>query len=232
MRVLGLIPARGGSKGVSRKNVRLLGGKPLLRWSVEAALAAHTLASVVLTTEDEEIAAVGRSCGAAVPFLRPADLAADDTPTLPVVQHAVRTLEKLGDRFDAVCLLQPTNPFRKASDIDACVELLAKSDADAVVTILPVPPEYNPHWVYVRRSDGLLRLSTGESEPLPRRQLLPAAFHREGSIYVTRRDTIMEKNSLYGTRVIGYEVTRAGTINIDTPADWLRAEAIMQESVS
>jgi CMP-N,N'-diacetyllegionaminic acid synthase len=232
MRVLGLIPARGGSKGVSRKNVRPLAGKPLLQWTIEAALTARTLTSVVVSTDDEEIAEVGRQCGATVPFLRPIELAADDTPTLPVVQHAVRTLEECGDRFDAVCLLQPTNPFRTSSDIDACVELLATSGADAVISVLRVPSEYNPHWVYFRASDGALSLSTGESEPLPRRQVLPAAFHREGSVYVTRRDVVMESNSLYGTRVIGYELTQSDTINIDTPADWLRAESMMQESVT
>lgn len=227
MRVLGLIPARGGSKGIARKNVRELAGKPLLQWTAEAALLARSLTSVVLTTDDDEIAAVGRRCGLSVPFVRPGELAADDTPTLPVVQHAVRTLEALGERFEAVCLLQPTNPFRKASDIDACVELFRSTGADAVLSILPVPYEYNPHWVFFRTAEGLLRLSTGESQPLPRRQLLPAAFHREGSLYVTRRDVIMEMNSLYGDRVLGYELNAEVTINLDTPADWIRAEAIM-----
>jgi CMP-N,N'-diacetyllegionaminic acid synthase len=232
MRVLGLIPARGGSKGVTRKNIRSLCGKPLLQWTAEAALAAETLARVVVSTEDEEIAEVGRGCGLEVPFLRPWDLAADDTPTLHVVQHALRALEKAGDRFDAVCLLQPTSPFRRSSDIDACIELLAVSYADSVMSILRVPPEYNPHWVYFRADDGSLKLSTGESQPLPRRQLLPPAFHRDGSIYVTRRHVVLEQESLYGTRVLGYEVDRANTINIDTVADWVRAEVMMQEMVS
>lgn len=232
MRVLGLIPARGGSKGVLRKNVRLLGGKPLLQWSIEAALAARSLTSVVVSTDDEEVAAVGRKCGAIVPFLRPSELAADDTPTLPVIQHAVRTLETNGDRFDIVCLLQPTSPFRTAADIDACIELLITSGADSVISVLRVPPEYNPHWVYFTASDGSLSLSTGESEPLPRRQVLPAAFHRDGSVYVTRRDVVIEKSSLYGKRVLGYEVTQPRTINIDTPADLVRADSMTQELVS
>jgi CMP-N-acetylneuraminic acid synthetase len=167
-----------------------------------------------------------------VPFLRPIELASDETPTLPVVQHAVSSLEKVGDRFDAVCLLQPTNPFRTPSDIDACVELLAASHADAVVSVLSVPSEYNPHWVYFRASDGRLRLSTGEFEPLPRRQVLPQAFHREGSVYVTRRDVIMLSNSLYGARVIGYEVSRTDCVNIDTQSDWVRAETMIRELVS
>lgn len=232
MRVLGLIPARGGSKGIARKNVRLLGGKPLLQWTIDAALSARTLTRVVLSTEDDEIAAIGRARGVSVPFLRPPALAADDTATLPVVQHAIRALEELNDRFDAVCLLQPTNPFRTPSDIDCCVRLLQSSGGDSVLAMLPVPAEFNPHWVYFRDEDGTLRLSTGESQPLSRRQLLPPAFHREGSVYVTRRDVIMEKNSLYGSRVFGYEIARSNVVNIDSQADWDRAEAMLKGAMS
>jgi CMP-N,N'-diacetyllegionaminic acid synthase len=231
MRVLGLIPARGGSKGVPRKNIRSLGGRPLLQWTAEAALASRTLSKVVLSTEDDAIASVGRDCGLTVPFRRPVELAEDDTPTLDVIQHAVRALDDLGDRFDAVCLLQPTSPFRKTSDIDACVDLFLASDADAVLSVHRVPQEYNPHWVYFRLPDGSLRLSTGETEPVSRRQLLPPAFHRDGSLYVTRRHVIMDLNSLYGTRVLAYE--SSGTaINIDSEADWERAEATVRDFVS
>ena len=226
MRVLGLIPARGGSRGVPRKNVRLLGGRPLLQWTAEAALGAKSLARVVLSTEDEEIAAVGRSCGVDVPFMRPRELAGDETPTLPVVQHALGILEARGDRYDAVCLLQPTSPFRIAGDIDGCVALLASSDADSVVTVLPVPAEYNPHWVYFGAPNGELRLSTGEAQPIPRRQSLPAAWHREGSVYVTRRDVVMD-GSLYGARTIGYVVDGARSVNIDSPSDWTLAQTML-----
>ena len=122
LRVLGIIPARGGSKGIPRKNIRRLAGKPLLQYSAQAALGARRLARTILSTEDPEIAEVGRTCGLEVPFLRPPELARDDTPTLPVLQHAVRTLEAAGDHYDAVCLLQPTNPFRQSHDIDACIQ--------------------------------------------------------------------------------------------------------------
>lgn len=229
MRVLGIVPARGGSKGIPGKNVRLLGGKPLLAWTAEAALAARRLSRVVLTTDDERIAEVGRGCGLEVPFLRPAELAQDDTPTLPVLRHAVAELEKTGDRFDAVCLLQPTSPLRRAGDIDGCIELLETEDLDAVASVLPVPVEHNPHWVYFRDGDGLLRLATGEEQPIPRRQELPPAFHRDGAVYVTRRDVLMEGNSLYGRRLGGYLVEALAdtrSVNLDTPADWERAEKL------
>lgn len=225
MRVLGIVPARGGSKGIPGKNVRPLGGKPLLAHTAEAALAARRLSRVVLTTDDEKIAEVGRSCGLEVPFLRPAELARDDTPTLPVLQHAVAELEKTGDRFDAVCLLQPTSPFRRAGDIDGCIELLETEGLDAVVSVLAVPPEHNPHWVYFRDGGGLLRLATGEDQPIPRRQELPPAFHRDGSVYVTRRDVLMEGNSLYGRRLGGF-LADSRSVNLDTPADWERAERL------
>lgn len=227
MRVLGLVPARGGSKGVPRKNVRPLGGRPLVAWTAEAALGARALARVVLSTDDADVAVAGRACGLEVPFVRPAELARDDTPTLPVVQHAVRQLEAGGDRFDAVCLLQPTSPFRTSADIDACVALLAEG-ADTVLSVLPVPHEYNPHWVYVRGDGGALRLATGEAAPVPRRQALPPAFHRDGAVYVTRRDVVMEQGSLYGARVVGYETDPARAVNIDTPDDWARAERMVE----
>src|SRR5262249_2081136 len=223
MRVLGLVPARGGSKGIPRKNIRPLAGKPLLQYTAEAALGAGRLSTVVLSTEDEEIADVGRTCGLRVPFLRPKDLAEDTTATLPVVQHAVRWLERNGESFDAVCLLQPTNPLRRAVDIDSCLDLLEQSDADAVISVLPVPAEHNPLWVYFEGADGTLRLSNGEVEPIPRRQELPNAFHRDGSVYATKTQVVMQKNSLYGDRVVGYLIDPVCSVNIDGPEDWDRA---------
>ncbi|HET9530019.1 MAG TPA: acylneuraminate cytidylyltransferase family protein [Blastocatellia bacterium] len=226
-RVLGLIPARGGSKGVPRKNIKLLCGKPLLEYTAQAALASRLLSRVILSTEDEEIAEAGRRCGLEVPFLRPQELAADDTPMLPVIEHAVRWVEERGERFDAICLLQPTNPLRRAEEIDGCIELLIGTGADSVVTVLPVPAEYNPHWVYFQTEEGTLYLSTGEASPISRRQDLPPAFHREGSVYVTRRDVLMETGSLYGRRLVGYRLDPAGSVNIDTVEDWQRAALML-----
>jgi CMP-N-acetylneuraminic acid synthetase len=227
MRVLGLIPARGGSKGIPRKNIKPLCGQPLLWYTAQAALAARRLSRVILSTEDDEVAAIGRECGVETPFKRPPELARDDAPMLPVAQHAMRWCEEHGDRFDALCLLQPTNPLRRAEDIDACIELLETSDADAVATVLPVPAEYNPHWVYFADDDGFLRLSTGEATPIPRRQELPRAFHREGSVYVVRRDALMDGDSFYGRRFKGFVLDPARSANIDTPEDWERAAALL-----
>lgn len=231
MNVLGVIPARGGSKGVPRKNARLLCGKPLLAYTAESALSAHRLARVILSTDDEEIAEIGRRCGLEVPFIRPAELATDTAPMLPVVQHVLRWTEARGDCFDAVCLLQPTNPLRRAADIDACIDLLEKSGSDSVVTVLPVPEEHHPYWVYLQDDSGFLRLSNGATEPLPRRQELPVAYHRDGSVYVTRREVVMEQNTLYGSRMQGYPVSGRPSVNIDGLEDWEAAEEFIASGV-
>lgn len=226
-KVLGLIPARGGSKGVPRKNIRLLHGKPLLEYTAEAALNARRLSRVILSTDDPEIAEAGRQCGLDVPFMRPPDLASDQSPMLPAIQHVLRTLAEKGEHYDALCLLQPTTPLRRAEHIDGCIELMEQRGVDCVVTMLPVPAEYNPHWVYFQDKEGFLRLSTGEETPIPRRQALPPAFHREGSVYVSRTNVIQEQNSLYGRSVAGFLMEQGSSVNIDTMEDWQEAERLL-----
>lgn len=228
MRVLGLVPARGGSKGVPGKNIRPLGGRPLLAWTAAAARRAESLDRLVLSTDSEEIAAVGREHGLDVPFLRPPELARDDTPTLPVVIDALERLERRGDRFDAVCLLQPTHPFRHPAEIDRAVELLARSGADAVVSVLPLPTRHHPAWAYFQAPDGSLRLALEgpEGAPPPRRQELLPAVHREGSLYLTRRDVVMERGSLYGDRLLGITLSDDPRVDIDTEDDFRAAERL------
>lgn len=230
LRIVAIVPARGGSKGIPRKNIRPLAGRPLLEYTATAALAARGLTRVVLSTDDAEIAEIGRRCGLDVPFMRPAELARDDTPSLPVVQHAMRWLEDHGETYDAVCLLEPTSPFRRAADIDACIELLVKTGADAVASVLPVPHVYNPHWVFFRDPEGLLHLSTGEAAIIPRRQLLPPAFHRDGSVYVTRRDVLLVQNSLYGKRLVGYPIPPEFSHDLNTEEDWRLAEERLRQA--
>lgn len=227
MKILGLIPARGGSKGVPRKNIKLLNGRPLLAYTADAALKSKKITRVILSTDDAEIAAVGRKCGLDVPFMRPAELANDTAGSFPVVRHALESLEKDGEFFDAVCLLQPTNPLRRSEDIDGCIALFAKMNADSVISILPVPHENNPRWVFWKCKDGKMRISTGEKEPIARRQDLPPAFRRDGSIYISSRETI-SNGSLYGENVIGYEIDARFSANIDTLEDWLAVEQIMK----
>lgn len=204
----------------------------MLQYTAEAALEARHLTRVILSTESDEIANVGRQCNLEVLFQRPPELSRDETPMLPVVQHALAFMERLGERLDAVCLLQPTNPLRRGEDIDACIELFQTSQADAVISVLPVPSEHNPHWVYFTDESGALRLSTGESEPIPRRQDLPPAYHREGSVYVTRRSTLVEGGNLYGKRLLGYVMDHHRSVNIDNLDDWERAEQLLMARVT
>lgn len=227
MKVLAIIPARGGSKGIPRKNIRLLCGKPLLQYTAEAALKVRTLDDVLLSTEDEEIARVGVQLGLRVPFLRPAELAQDDTPTLPVLQHAVSFMEKNGATYDFICLLEPTNPLRTSATIEKCLLLLQNSAADSVMTVRPVPHQFNPHWVYFEGSGGFLKLTTGEAQPIPRRQNLPKALHRDGSVYCVRTSILMKQNSLYGEKILGVPVSEEESINLDTISDWEKAEKIL-----
>lgn len=223
-RVLGLIPARGGSKGVPGKNVRKLGGRPLIEWTIDSALEARALSAVVVSTDDPEIGRVADAAGAEVPFLRSAELASDASPTLPVIIDALDRLAAVGRTFDAVCLLQPTSPFRPTHLIDEAVDRLVAERADSVVSVLRIPFHHHPDWALITGDDGFARWATGLSEPPPRRQALSAAFHREGSLYVTRTE-VLRRGSLFGPRILPIEVA-GPTVNIDTPDDWVLAEQL------
>lgn len=227
-RVLGLVPARAGSKGVPGKNTRLLAGRPLLAYTADAALAAERLDRVVLSTEDPAIARLGEELGLEVPFLRPPSLAEDDTPMLAVLRHALDELEgsDAGEPYEAVCLLQPTSPVRAPGLVDRCVERFEATGADAVVTMVPVPAEHNPHWVYVAGPDGRLVLATGDAEPLSRRQDLPPAWHRDGCVYVLSAAGIRAGRP-YGDRVEAVVQDPDRLVNIDDLEDWARAETLL-----
>jgi CMP-N,N'-diacetyllegionaminic acid synthase len=232
MRILGFIPARGGSKGVPGKNIRQLGGKPLLYYTLASAKESRLLSRCILSTEDEAIARCGRELGADVPFLRPTELAQDDTPTLPVVQHVLKMLAEKGESYDAVCLLQPTSPFRREMLIDDCIRKFTESGAHTLISVRKVPAEYNPHWAFEEQSDGSLRISTGEEQIIPRRQALPTAWHRDGQIYISLCTTIMNDNSLFGRKVVGLDNSLSSPINIDTMDDWKEAEEYIKAQAS
>ena len=212
------------------KHLRVLAGKPLLCYTAEAALEACHLTHVLLSTDDAQIAALGRSCGLEVPFLRPLELARDDTPMFPVVAHALAWLRDHGAYPDAVCLLQPTCPLRRAEHIDAAIEHFAASDADSLVTVLPIRPRYHPHWAYLTDDRGFLCPATGGAAPVPRRQELVPAYHREGSIYLTRIATVERCGNLYGRKILPYPMDPAQSVNIDDEADWEMAERLLKET--
>lgn len=223
MRVLGLVPARGGSKGVPRKNLRPLAGEPLLAYTARAARDSGVLDRVVLSTDDDEIAGLGRAVGLEVPFVRPAALAADDTPMLAVVQHAVAALTGAGWQPDAIVLLQPTSPLRRASHIRDAVALLQESGADSVVSVVEVPRHLSPDYVMAIRG-GVLQPFLPEGARVTRRQDARPAYSREGTVYACWRRTLERTGGIYGDHCRPLVIDAADALSIDSQADWEEAE--------
>lgn len=224
-RVLGVIPARGGSRGVPRKNLARVGGAPLVVHAVRQAAAAETLARCVVSTDDAEIAAAAREAGGDVPFLRPDALARDDTPTLPVLLHALETLEAAGDeRYDWVCILQPTSPLRRPEDIDRTVRLAWETGADSVVTVCRAP-----HPAKLKRIvDGrLVPYVVPEQEGARRQDLGDAAWRRNGAVYVIRRD-VLDSGRLLGDDCRAVEMPPERSIDVDAPSDLLLLRALWE----
>ena len=226
---VGLIPARGGSKGIPRKNLALVAGKPLLAWTADSALAARGLNAVILSTDDDEIAEAGRACGLEVPFRRPSALASDTAASIDVLLHAVEWLDREGRRADVIVLLQPTAPLRTSDDIDTALKLLNDTHADSVVSVAEVPAHYSPDWQLHRATSGELRLRGDRplAEIVPRRQLLPTTFYRNGAVYAVRRDILVSQRSLYGDRCVGYVMPAERSVNVDTLDDLAEADRLL-----
>ncbi|MDP3358904.1 MAG: acylneuraminate cytidylyltransferase family protein [Lutibacter sp.] len=228
MKILAIIPARGGSKGVPGKNIKMLGGKPLIAYTIQAAKKAKLLTETILSTDSDEIIQVAQTYGLEVPFKRPASLATDESPTILTVLHALDYFSAKGIKFDAVCLLQVTNPFRTSEFIDQAIEKFKNSKADSLISVLKVPHEFNPHWVFEENPTGNLKISTGETEIIPRRQALPTAYYRDGSIYITKTEVLLNQKSFYGKSIAYLEADELIHVNIDTLADWEKAEKMLK----
>ncbi len=227
MNVLGLVPARGGSKGLPGKNTLPLHGKPLLAYAVEAAAGSGVIDRTVLSTDSEEIAAVGRAWGLEVPFLRPPTLAADDTPMLPVIAHAVRYLDEQGWEPDIIVLLQPTSPLRTPAHIRRSVELLQETGADSVVGVLELPRHLSPDYVMRVDESGRLVPFLPEGARITRRQDARVACVRDGTVYTFWRRTLLEQQSIYGRDCRPMVVSALESLTIDGPEDWADAERRM-----
>jgi CMP-N,N'-diacetyllegionaminic acid synthase len=222
-RVLAIVPARGGSKGVPGKNVRTLAGRTLLDYTALAARDSGVIDRMVLTTDSAEIAEAGKRAGLEVPFLRPPELAQDDTPMLPVIQHAVDALAAEGWTTDVIVLLQPTSPLRRASHVRDVVAKLQETKADSVVTVVELPRHLSPDYV-MRIEDGVLRPFLPEGARVTRRQDARPAYSRDGTVYACWRATIETWGNIYGQRCQPLILDAADSLSIDTPADWAEAE--------
>jgi CMP-N,N'-diacetyllegionaminic acid synthase len=231
--VLGVVTARAGSKGIPGKNTRLLAGKPLIAYTIECALASGAFDRLILSTDDEEAARIARELGCEVPFIRPAELSADDTPHLPVMQHAVTWMrDQQGYEADWVMILMPTSPLRQPSHIVESVALALASGADSVVSVDEIPAHFNPMRAVTIDSGGWARLLVGD-RPVKRRpvrrQDQPKAWVFNGAIYLFRGSLLTDKNepSLYGDRVAAYVMPAPYGTNIDDPEDWAKVERLL-----
>jgi len=228
LKILGLITARGNSKGIPKKNIAPAAGRPLIAWTIEAARWARSIDRVVVSTDDPEIAAVSRQWGAEVPFSRPDELARDDSPHIPVVIHAVEWLMKEeGYHPDYVMLLQPTSPLRESQDIDAAVALAVEKGADAVVSGFEAPA----HPYIIKRIDAQGRLADYVDCPegyLPR-QALPPAYALNGAVFLVRRQVLLDEQTLYPANTLAYIMPPERSLDVDTPWDLHLADLILRD---
>lgn len=213
-----MVPARGGSKGIPRKNLQLLGGRSLVGHAVDLALATDVIDHVVLSTDDEEIAEEGRLAGLEVPGLRPAELATDHATGHAVWRHAhVEAESRTGSQFDLSILLQPTSPFRAPSDVADCIATLTEGKFDAVTTVSPTPSHFAPEKTMTLDESGHLRPYLGEGFQSTR-QLIPSYHHLNGACYAARRPVVLDAVNVFGPNT-GAVVMEGPMVNIDEPFD-------------
>ena len=224
--VLGIVPARGGSKGVPGKNVRPLAGRTLLEYTARAARESGVLDRVILSTDSPDIADTGRQAGLDVPFMRPATLAADDTPMLPVILHALESLARDGWSPDIIVLLQPTSPLRRPDHIRDAVTSLRDTNADSVVTVVEIPRHLSPDYV-MRIDGGRLHPFLPEGARVTRRQDARPAYSRDGTVYAFWRATIERFGSIYGDDCRPQLIDARESLSIDSLADWDAAERLL-----
>lgn len=225
MSILGVIPARGGSKGIPRKNLADLCGRPLIQYTFEAALGSRELDRVVLSTDDEEIAAFGRRCGVEAPFVRPGELAGDRTPMVPVLQHAVQWLRREeGRTYDAVALLQPTSPLRRASDVDDALRAFREGDMDAIIGVCE-PREHPYEMVIVGEKEAKFLIPHPPEKGL--RQAFPTCYFVNGAVYALLTPVLLGQGTLFPERTGIYIMDWLSSWEVDTPLDLKIAASLM-----
>jgi len=230
-KVLAVIPARGGSKEVPRKNIHKVRGKPLIAYTIETILKAkHLCYRIIVSTDDEEIASMSKEYGAEVPFIRPKELSSDQAPMVPVLQHAVNFVEKQDNKIvDWVLLLQPTDPLREVSDIENGLKLALEDDCDSIISVERV---FAHHPILMKKieKNRLLPFMIEEKEGTPRQEYTPPAYMRNGSIYLTKRNTLMENNSIWGKNIKPFVMKSGSRISIDSVNDLKLVEILLKKS--
>lgn len=226
--IVGVIPARGGSKGLPGKNIAILAGKPVLAYTIEAALKSKVLDRVILTTNDKKIADIGKRYGAEVPFIRPAYLAKDATHTPPVIEHAVRFLEKDGYKVDIVVTLQPTSPLRKPEHIREAVKKIMETNADSVISVCE---SYPPWWLMRFKGEKLVPFLKHDKDYLilEKQQLPFKAYKINGAVYVTKRDVLRKKGVIIAKNCNAVVMNEESSLDIDTAIDLKIIKTIIKE---
>jgi len=222
--VLAVIPARGGSKGIPRKNIREVGGKPLIAWTILEAKKSRYLDRVIVSSEDPEIIAMAQQWGGEVPFIRPRELARDDTPGIAPVIHA---LETLPENYDYVVLLQPTSPLRQARDIDDCLETCLDHEAPACVSVTET--DKSPYWMYHLDAAHRLIPWLPQERIMATRQELPRTFALNGAVYVARTSLLKQHHTFLTAETIGYVMPKERSVDVDTEFDLTIAECLLSK---
>jgi CMP-N,N'-diacetyllegionaminic acid synthase len=227
--ILGIIPARGGSKGIPKKNIAQINGKPLIEYTIEAARKSKFISEIVVSTEDPEIADLCSDLGCKVPFLRPIELATDSAQSLPVIQHALKEVETFNNvNYEIIVMLQPTTPLRTNDDIDQGISLLRETNADSVVSVVDVGGYHPFRMKRIIGNNQLINYIDQGFEDMRPRQELPKVYIRSGALYITRRDVLLNQNSFIGNDCRAYIMPPEHAINIDTPLDLKFAEYLLK----
>jgi len=228
MSIVAIIPARGGSKGIPRKNLMWVAGQPLIAYSIEAARNATSVDRVLISTDDREVADVARQLGAEVPFLRPPELANDTAPMIGVLKHALAWLESQGVAVEALVLLQPTSPLRTSRHIEEAVALFRSTAASSVVSVVEVPHQFNPVSVMKMTPKGALAPFLGDQSAITRRQDKSIAYARNGPAVLVCHPDTLRQGELYGERCLPYVMSDDDSLDIDTASDLALAEQALQ----
>jgi N-acylneuraminate cytidylyltransferase len=225
-KILAVIPARGGSKGVPRKNLRSVGGKPLLAWTIEAAKLSKYIDRLVISSEDLEIIETARQWGCEAPFVRPIELALDHTPGIAPVLHA---LEVLPERYDYVVLLQPTSPLRTVADIDGCIELCVDKGANSCVSV--TESAQSPFWMYTMDGNGAIQPLIKMEQQYSRRQDTPRVYALNGAVYVNACGFLQKARRFVTPETIGYVMPPERSLDIDTELDLAIVDYLLTSSI-
>ena len=225
---LGIIPARGGSKGLPGKNIKELCGKPLIAWSIESGLKSKYLDEVIVTTDSKDIADIAKQYGASVPFLRPDVLANDTATSFDAIKHTIEFYKnEMKKEFDYIVLLEPTSPLREARDIDIAIEQLFNSNADSIVGICKTEDQ-NPAFLVFKNEKDFISGYENHDMKVLRRQDIKDVYFFEGTIYISKTDVLLNKKTFYHENTIGYVVPKYKSLEIDDIDDFIMVEAIMK----